>query len=178
MQTFNYQETLQKIITKKQLVEVRFIGNTEEFKVGYIFRADDISLILIEIDSEGNQDGICLYPIKSISLIKTNTEYLLELSPKLEGKEFTANVQNALKDLKGISIKEFCESLYNSNTMIEILYEDGFTITGKIIGIGNEILAIDEYSEDSGKSVAQAYVPFSIIERIALEIPYLKELAK
>lgn len=178
MKEFNYKAELDQIIEGKQLIELRVYDVQKTFNVAYVLNSNEKYLTVAEINPKKQLDGVCIHLQADICSIKVDTPYLKQFVEKID-PEFL--YERALKDIEQIgtfSFEGFVSAFEKTNTLVEILFENGNGITGKVIDHSREVVVLDEFEKKYADSTGHSYNNFSSITRISVDIPYLNEIAK
>lgn len=178
MQTFNLQIEFKKIVETKQFIQVHLHDTPNEFKVAYIIGVSDGYLALAEINDSGVLDGVTVLRSDMVETIKVATIYLSELMKKIDRNSLDKQVAESIRRIKKFSFEGFVSGLENTNTIVEILYENGYILTGRIIGHSDESLVLDEYRSECDRLFARCYINFEAIAQISFNIPYLEILSQ
>lgn len=175
MKNFNFQTELQKIIEKKQLVAVRFKRTPEEFKVVYLLDANDEFTTIAEIDNRGELDGVCMYHSDEINSVSTYSQYLSKLEKKIDPSTLK-RVLSTIENVKEFSFTGLASAIENTDTLVEVEYENGFRPVGKITGHDEQALFLTEFDDESKEPLAHFLIKFSAITCMSLDIPYMRDI--
>ena len=178
MKKFNFQNTIQDLIVNQRIVEVRFAGSSKGFKVGIISSADKLYLYLIEIDTKGQFDGVCMYRMEDISSIKIDTLYCSKVLKLVNVASLYEAAMQYIREFKEHSFDSFLSYLENTGQVSELIFEDAEILVGRIAGLDDEIVVVDEFIKKSPKSFSRAYANIKNIRRISVGIPYLINTSK
>lgn len=178
MKKFNYKDELKKIIENKQLTQVYLNGEPNQFKVAYIIDANSDYLTLGEINDNTSLDGVGIYRIRDIALLKVDTVYLNEFIKQINHDSLYKQISSDLVGIKKFTIEGFVSVFENTNTVVEILTEDANALVGRIIAHDDEAVVLAEFKAEVDRSMGRTYVNFDMIARIAVDIPYLRVISK
>ncbi len=173
MNNFNYQNELKKIVQSKQLVQVHRNSTTNEFKAAYIVSIDDKYLTLIEVANDGTPFGVSIRHMDEVDVIKVETIYLSELAKHVNRDALYQQAMKSIENIKRFTFDGFASGLENTNTIVEVLKENGDVLIGRIVGHDDKILVLDEYREETDRRFARCYITFEIVAQISVDIPYL-----
>ncbi len=177
MNTFNYNDELQKMITSKQLVEFNLHGDTEH-SVSYILNANDEYVTFAKITNDATLQGVIICLTSSLESIQIETRFIGELVKDIQDDSVHQEAVNILKDVKTFSFEGISSAFAGTDTMLEVTTEDNVNFTGKVIALDDTALVLDEYySQDDGR-FARTYLNPSQISRITVGGTWLKIITR
>ncbi len=178
MQKFSFQAELQKIISSKQLAEIRFQSKPDLFNVAYILSANEVYLTLAEIDPKAHFDGVCIYQVSDLSSIKVDTEYLKKFGKKIKDDGIYQRAIQGISTVKEFTFQGFISAFENTDTYVEILCGRQDTPAGKIVGHDEAVIVLDEISGKKQTSFTKTYIVRSTITRLSVDVPWVNKITQ
>jgi len=164
-----FDKILDESIKKKILLEIYDdTANTDNFKVGYVIKRFEDSILLYAFDKYSQYDGYILAPIGDIYKIgRTNYNDNLEItyseSPFPLYEKLMENIDDKMNGISAII--EFC---FNNHILLKTYFSVGNSLSGYIKEIDNDYICIDSYFND-GSFDGSFVVKISNISQIDFE---------
>jgi hypothetical protein len=164
-----FNKILDESIKEKILVEIYDdAANTDKFKVGYVIKRFEDSILLYVFNKYGQYNGYILAPIEDIykigkTIYNDNLDITYSEPPFPLHKKLMDNINNKTNGISAII--EFC---FNNKILLKTYYSVGNAISGYIKEIDNDYICIDSYFND-GSFEGSYVVKVSNISQIDFE---------
>lgn len=170
MNTFNYKNDIQQFIKTKELVEFGLKGEST-FGQGYILNYNDDFITIAAVNTSYRYAGTSIFRTEKIDYLSTDTSYLREFEKRVNADEVYEEAQRAISAVTEFTFDGFIASLEGSDTYLEIVTDqDSFVC--KVVGHDENVVAVDEYSQNNTQRIAHSYYPLARITAIVLNSSY------
>ncbi|MEP7167560.1 MAG: hypothetical protein ABI758_06720 [Candidatus Woesebacteria bacterium] len=167
MKKFNYQDKLQEIIARRELVEVNLRADTDH-AVAFIMDANDEYLTFARISNDASLIGVVICLTSDLESIQVETTFIGELAKFIDAESLHNDALKVLEHVKKFSFEGVVSSCVDSEMVIEITTSDNQNFSGRIIALDHQAMVIDEYYPQDHGRFARTYLNPSIISRITM----------
>ena len=174
MNTFRFQDEVQKIIDAKKLVEVDLLlGGKFDHFIAFLIHVNDDYLTFARVSNDVTLQGVTICRMESLESIQTETGFVRELRKSLPDDTLFKESLKEVQLVKDFTFQGFTSAFVDTDRVLDVTSEnEGFT--GKVIAYDESILLLDEYYAEDEERFARTYINPAIITTITVGGTWLK----